>query len=178
MKVNRNVLLIAFIGCLLFLPAAGNAQYAVSNGVFSNGAALSTDSSAFNLHSISGQVLIDQASNNSYFVYSGFLYTGGSIVTGLDDLFADLPQTFELYQNFPNPFNPATTIKWALPNSAVVKIDVYNLLGQHMATLLDESRPAGIHLVNFNAGHFSSGVYFYTIQAADFWKVKKMMLLK
>jgi len=100
------------------------------------------------------------------------------VYTGINDLLSDLPATYELYQNYPNPFNPLTNIKFALPKAAEVKIDVYNILGQHVATILDTKKPAGYHLINFDAGRLSTGLYFYTIRADHFSEVKKMMLVK
>lgn len=89
-----------------------------------------------------------------------------------------VPKLFELFQNYPNPFNPLTNIKFALPVAAKVKIEVFNLLGQHVATILNANKPAGYHVINFDANRFSSGLYFYTIQTDNFHMVKKMMLVK
>jgi hypothetical protein len=89
-----------------------------------------------------------------------------------------IPKKYALYQNFPNPFNPVTNIKFALPNAAKVKIDVFNILGKHVATLLNTKKPAGYHIINFDANRFASGLYFYTIQVDYFSKVKKMLLVR
>ncbi len=178
MKVNKKLILISTLFCLVFFFMPGNAQYVIKNSVFSNGGAVITDSSNYNLRSIAGQGLIGESGDNSWFVYSGFLYSGGAIYTGIDDLFSDLPRSFELYQNYPNPFNPVTNIKFALPKTSKVKIDVFNILGQHVATLLNTNKPAGYHIINFDANRFASGLYFYTIAADNFYKVKKMMLVK
>lgn len=178
MKVHKNIFPIFLVCCLVFFFMPGNAQYVIKNSVFSNGAAVITDSSNYNLRNIAGQSLIGESGDNSWFAYSGFLYSGGAIYTGINDLFSDLPGSFELYQNYPNPFNPVTNIRFALPKAADVKIGVYNILGQHVATLLNTKKPAGYHVINFDANRFSSGLYFYTIAADNFYKVKKMMLVK
>ncbi len=89
-----------------------------------------------------------------------------------------IPDKYELFQNYPNPFNPETIIKFALPKAADVKLDVFNLLGQHVATLLNAKKMAGYHSVSFNATRLSSGLYFYTITTNQFHEVKKMLLIK
>jgi hypothetical protein len=85
---------------------------------------------------------------------------------------------FELEQNYPNPFNPGTTIKYKLPQASLVNLKVYNVLGQEVATLVDESQPAGIHAVQFDGSGLSSGVYFYRLSAGDFVQTRKLMLLR
>lgn len=89
-----------------------------------------------------------------------------------------LPKTFALLQNYPNPFNPTTVIKYALPKAANVSLSVYNVLGQKVATLVDERQSAGYYEVNFNADRYASGVYFYVFRAGSFSAAHKMMLLK
>ena len=89
-----------------------------------------------------------------------------------------LPLAFNLCQNYPNPFNPTTTIRYALPSSANVKIAVYDLLGREIATLVNEELSAGWKEVGWNGSAFSSGIYFYNLQAGGFAEVKKLMLLK
>ena len=89
-----------------------------------------------------------------------------------------VPNSFELSQNFPNPFNPSTVIRFALPKESKVSLKVYDNLGQEVAKLVNEVIPAGIHKINFNAANLSSGVYYYRIEAGDFAETKKMILLK
>jgi len=89
-----------------------------------------------------------------------------------------LPDGFSLEQNYPNPFNPTTTIRFTLGNASNIKLNIYNILGQKVATLLDAPMAAGTHTVNFNASHLASGVYIYSIEHSDFRVYKKMMLLK
>ena len=90
----------------------------------------------------------------------------------------DQPSSFALEQNYPNPFNPTTTIRFSLEKASNVKLKVYNLLGQNVATLMDTHMNAGAHAVVFDAGKFSSGVYFYRLEAGAFHSVKKMLLMK
>jgi hypothetical protein len=89
-----------------------------------------------------------------------------------------LPASFELSQNFPNPFNPTTTIRYGLPTQSHVTMKVYNLLGQEVATLVDGLEEKGYKTVEFNAGNLSSGVYFYRIQAEGFNEVRKLTIIK
>ena len=94
------------------------------------------------------------------------------------NLTPDVPQKFNLSQNYPNPFNPTTQIKYAVPHDAFVTIKVYNLLGQEVATLVNEIKQTGYYSVTFEGSNMASGVYFYKIVAGDFADVKKMVLVK
>ncbi|MBN1637657.1 MAG: T9SS type A sorting domain-containing protein [Ignavibacteriales bacterium] len=85
---------------------------------------------------------------------------------------------FYLEQNYPNPFNPSTVISYQLPVGSLVQIKIFNMLGQEIATMVNEERPAGTHKVEFNAINLSSGLYFYQIQYQDKTETRKMMLLK
>ncbi len=101
------------------------------------------------------------------------------------------PMAYQLYQNYPNPFNPSTTIQFEIPNPSVVTVKVYNILGQEVAALLDNTAvDKGMQSLNFNASHLASGVYLYRIvaqriadptkgiQSMEFTSMKKMILLK
>ena len=94
------------------------------------------------------------------------------------DYLKTMPEQFRLWQNYPNPFNPSTKIKFALPRPENVKIEVYNLIGQKVKTLLNQHMPAGFHEVEFNGQNLFSGIYWYSIEAGRFQDVKKMILLK
>ncbi|GEM_PF-3361801 len=85
---------------------------------------------------------------------------------------------YKLAQNYPNPFNPGTKISFTLPERAAVKLSVYNVLGQEVATLVDGVRNAGVHDVGFSATNFPSGIYFYTLKAGQFSETRKMVLMK
>jgi hypothetical protein len=88
------------------------------------------------------------------------------------------PDSYSLYQNEPNPFNPSTKIKFNLPSAENVTIEVINSLGQSIETLLDEYKPSGYHEVEFHGQNLASGIYFYRIDAGEFMDVKRMILLK
>jgi hypothetical protein len=87
-------------------------------------------------------------------------------------------ETYYLHQNYPNPFNPSTVISWQLTVGNHVELSVYNLLGQKVATLVSGKQKAGFHTVEWDAGHLSSGVYYYMIKVGAWSDVKKMLLLQ
>lgn len=89
-----------------------------------------------------------------------------------------VPTAYALNQNYPNPFNPSTEISYAIPAKTHVTLRVYNLLGQEVATLVDELRDAGRHTVSWTATDIASGVYFYRLQTDDFSATKKMVFMK
>ena len=89
-----------------------------------------------------------------------------------------LPTKFELSQNYPNPFNPSTTIKYQVPQNSFVSVNVYDILGNQVGTLVREEKAAGSYELRFDASNMPSGVYFYKIQAGNFTQTKKMILMK
>ena len=88
------------------------------------------------------------------------------------------PITYNLSQNYPNPFNPSTIINFSIPKESMVTLKIYNILGQEVKTLVNDSKAPGNYSVSFNASSLSSGIYLYTIRAGNFFQVKKMLLLK
>ncbi len=103
------------------------------------------------------------------------------IAAGLDgvaEMPKELPVTYSLDQNFPNPFNPSTQISYTVPKAGIVQLTVYNMLGQKVATLVDGAVPAGHHTATFHAGNLASGVYFYRLETVGFSSTMKMLLLK
>jgi tetratricopeptide (TPR) repeat protein len=89
-----------------------------------------------------------------------------------------IPKEYSLYQNYPNPFNPTTTIKFDLPKDGLVSLEIFDILGRRITTLVNENRNAGSHEQTFNASSLASGVYVYKLQAGDFVNSRKMLLLK
>ena len=81
-------------------------------------------------------------------------------------------------QNYPNPFNPTTTIEYALPASGYVTLEIYDVLGREVKTLVNDNESAGYHFVVFDASELPSGVYFYRISAGKYTSVKKLVLVK
>ncbi len=101
-----------------------------------------------------------------------------SIETDTDEDDTPIPGNFALFQNYPNPFNATTSIKYNLPVASGVTIEIYNILGRKVETLVQGEQPAGYHQVVWDAEDASSGFYFYRIQAGDFAETRRMVLLK
>ena len=100
------------------------------------------------------------------------------LVVGVDDELSQLPSKYELHNNFPNPFNPSTIIKYSIVQSGNVSLKIFNILGQEVATLVNKVQAPGVHQVNFDATNLSAGMYIYQIHAGSFVSSKKMLLLK
>jgi hypothetical protein len=116
-------------------------------------------------------------------VIAGALAKGGAndwILTGslLEGGLADLPSEFALMGNYPNPFNASTVIEYQLPATSNVTLEVYNVLGEKVATLFDGEQQAGYKSVSWDASGVASGIYFYKLSAGDFTEMKRMMLVK
>ncbi|MBK9098058.1 MAG: T9SS type A sorting domain-containing protein [bacterium] len=112
---------------------------------------------------------------------NGILY-GDTTLTGIDDEENPIASEFKLEQNYPNPFNPSTVISYQLPVTSNVTLKVYDVLGNEIATLVNEELPAGEYEVEFDPSSIkhlpSSGIYFYQLKAGQFSETKKMILLK
>jgi hypothetical protein len=90
----------------------------------------------------------------------------------------EVPANFVLLQNFPNPFNPTTNIKFDLPKESIIKLKIYNILGEEVTTLVNSLMTPGHHEVKFDGSYLASGMYIYRIEAGSFIQVKKMLLMK
>ncbi|MEO8513323.1 MAG: T9SS type A sorting domain-containing protein [Ignavibacteria bacterium] len=112
--------------------------------------------------------LIEKGTNNIEFT----LTTRSANITN------NTPYEFALSQNYPNPFNPSTVLSYSISKDGPVSLKVFNNAGQQVAELVNTNQSAGIYNVEFNASSLSSGIYFYTIKAADFTATKKMILVK
>ncbi len=100
-------------------------------------------------------------------------------VTGVEDQVIELlPKEFTVDQNYPNPFNPSTTMDFSIPSNELVKLDIYNSLGQLVKSLINKEMAAGKYSVNFDGQNLSSGIYYYKLSAGDFVTTKKMILMK
>lgn len=100
------------------------------------------------------------------------IYTVSGIVNN------ETPVNYYLNQNFPNPFNPVTKITYGIAKASNVKVSVYDMTGRQVASLVNEYQNAGNYFVNFDASKYSSGIYYYKIEAGDFREVRKMSLIK
>ena len=99
-------------------------------------------------------------------------------LVSVEDVKTILPNEFRLEQNYPNPFNPSTKISWQSPVGSWQTLKVYDVLGNEVATFVDEYKTAGSYNVDFYASKLSSGIYFYRLQAGSFVETKKMILIK
>jgi hypothetical protein len=108
--------------------------------------------------------------------FSSFGLFENDVPTGTEG--TSVPKVFTLEQNVPNPFNPFTTIQFLLPETGIVKLSVYNLVGQEVARLVDGKMTAGVHRVVFNGNHLGSGIYFYRVTGKGINATRKMLLVK
>ena len=115
---------------------------------------------------------LDSISSNS------FIVTLVRVPIGMHKISSDIPVVYQLYSNYPNPFNPSTTIKFDLPKTQNVKLIIYDLAGRQVEILSDENFQAGSYQVNWNASNYASGVYFYRFITSEFSETKKMVLVK
>jgi len=109
--------------------------------------------------------------------------TGGVIskmrtTTGISNFNSEIPESFLLKQNFPNPFNPTTNINFSIPKTGFVSLKIYDIAGKEVADLVNEVKSAGNYIVGFNAANLPSGAYFYRIESSNFVDTKKMLLIK
>jgi len=88
------------------------------------------------------------------------------------------PTEYKLYDNYPNPFNPSTILRYSIPEASFTTIKIYDALGNEVSSLVNETKTAGTYEVEFNATNLSSGIYYYTLQAGSFNQTKKMILIK
>nr|MBP9095685.1 T9SS type A sorting domain-containing protein [Ignavibacteria bacterium] len=95
-----------------------------------------------------------------------------------NEVIIGIPAKYSLSQNFPNPFNPSTTINYEIPNSNFVSLKIYDIMGREVAILINQFQQPGFYNINFNASKLPGGIYFYKIQAGNFSAVKKLLLLK
>jgi hypothetical protein len=185
-----NIFLIQILIMILGLFASTRAQDTILISVFGNGVSISQNDN-HRLSATFGQPLIGAGKNETTTISGGFWTSITEITTSTEQIEeSSLPQEFSLDQNYPNPFNPITTISWQSPVGSWQTLEVYDMLGRKIATLVDEFKPAGSYEVEFNAAELSSGTYFYRLQATlpggrqvggqagEFVETKKLILMK
>ena len=165
----------AFSGfVLLILFTAGlHAQTLISplSGFKQNG----DISLAFSL----GEVVSGDFESESFLFTAGFSGINGGILISNEPEGNDLPDQLKLDQNYPNPFNPSTNIEFSLPKQADVRLEIFNSIGMRVATLINQNKTAGYHMVRFDASSYSSGMYFYRLVVdGNIVSTKKMILIK
>lgn len=114
--------------------------------------------------------------NTTYSIWTALIDT--SLLTGISDKVSNNPESFKLISIYPNPFNPSTTVKYQIPKLSLVTIVVYDVLGNALATLVNEEKPSGIYEVIWSAEDFPSGIYFCKLKSAEYVETKKMIILK
>jgi hypothetical protein len=194
--VDSVVLALAVVGNEVYVGG----EFTSAGGVSANGVArfntqtntwstLGTGSqNGVSVGGVSGGVYALAVSGNEVYVGGRFISAGGVSANGVarwnsgtsrvEQLSPTAPKTFLLEQNYPNPFNPSTTIRYQLPVASEVKLEVYDVLGKKIATLVNERQSAGSYQVVWNASGLSSGTYFYRLQAGTFVETKKMIMVK
>jgi hypothetical protein len=100
------------------------------------------------------------------------------MVVGITNKTPEVPMVYNLKQNYPNPFNPSTNIQFSIPKSEFVTLEIYNLLGQNVTTLMSAKQPIGTYNVKWDASGFASGVYLYRLQAGNYSETKKLIIMK
>ena len=108
---------------------------------------------------------------------SGYSDTVSTVITAVTGT-QNTPEKYTLYNNYPNPFNPTTKIKFDIPKSGIVKLTVYDILGREVSRLVNSELIAGRYEMEWNAGNYASGMYFYRLETEGFVETKKMMLVK
>ncbi len=126
---------------------------------------------------------VDSILNHAYLMKEIFYSDMNSVIVGVNDPENPVPQRVILHSNYPNPFNPSTTIRYELKQSSKVSLKIYNILGQEVRTLVNAQKSSGMHSVewdgkNSHGQRVTSGVYFYRLEAGDFVKTRKMVLVK
>jgi hypothetical protein len=115
--------------------------------------------------------------NDTQLVARPVILSGSTFETSTGDP-GDLPKSYALYQNFPNPFNPSTTIRYDLPQGGVVKLAIYDLMGREVVSLVHGIKPAGRHEVVWDAQGHASGIYFYQLSSGSYTDTKKLAVVK
>ncbi len=184
---DKTSLIFFIVVFSLTLQQRTEAQTVVRHSVVSNGGNV-TSNSQFRIVGTVGRpaIGIGIANNGTNNLASGFWSLPINLITNVEEIpSAVVPREFRLDQNFPNPFNPSTTIQFAVPRTADVTVKLFDLLGREVATLVDEEFASGEYKLLFEAGELASGVYFYRIvgkttsgTAERFVSTKKLMLLK
>ena len=165
------------------LAAAGSNVFA---GTYGGGLYLSTNQGALWTKVMEG--MTNETDIADLYVYKDTIYAAtptnvykrplSEMVTAVQQKGPNVPATFSLLQNYPNPFNPTTVISYQLPVTGQVTLEVYDMLGREIATLVNDRENAGSYSVKFDGSKLASGVYFYRIVADNYVATRKMALLK
>jgi len=184
MNTKKFLVITLLLTCFIYQNEA-SAQTTQTNKVewssFNMGFAIPASANT-TVKSAVGQAFVGSMQQANTLIESGFLANpllrGPVTAVDEDKKHETLPSTYELEQNYPNPFNPSTTIAFALPKPSEVTLKIFDASGREVATLVEGKLPAGRHEVVLDASPFSSGVYFYRLQAGEFSRTRRLMLVK
>ncbi len=126
----------------------------------------------------SGTVVFEMSLPVGIYSYRVYKYDWSGAPLNIDKQKNIIPSDYSLYQNFPNPFNPSTSISFSIPRGGLVKIVIFDLLGNEVKTILNEYKNPGAYSIEFEASSLASGVYFYKMITAEYINIKKMVLIK
>jgi hypothetical protein len=171
MKI-RGLLIAA--SCIALSAVSAFAQYSIVSSVIGSGGGPSTNGT-YSMNGTVGQAVVGPSTGTSYMVDQGFWHS----VLGVNAVPMGPAAGYDLEQNFPNPFNPSTVIRFSIPERVKVTLKVMNLLGEEVKRLIDgEYYEAGKYDVDFLAQGLPSGTYVYKLEAGNFIKSRKMVLAK
>lgn len=131
------------------------------------------------INMIIGKTVVGVAASENFIVKGSSFFNinkQGNEILSMDE--NKIPTSYSLEQNYPNPFNPVTTIKYSIPQEGYVSIAVFNMLGEKVQQLVDENKSPGDYKYDWNAEHFTSGIYLYCLRAGNYTESKKLTLLK
>ncbi len=175
--MHRGVIVSAVVVAMLFVSSAASAQITMPYSVVGCGGGEMSGTNHTVLGTV-GQACIGVVSGPSHTNEIGFWYRPGWILTGIEDEGDLLPATYWMGQNHPNPFNPITTLQFALPDRAHVVMKLYDASGREVRTLIDREMDPGYHRTVIEGSGLASGVYFCRMVAGKFIESRKLVLLK
>jgi hypothetical protein len=170
-----RVMAVALTVVMLLVAMQAAAQYQITESVIGSGGTNASGGS-YQLLGTVGQPAIGVTAGGSYINEIGFWYMPGWILTGVED--EELPLRTFFGQNFPNPFNPVTTLAYGLATPARVTIKVYDVSGREVRTLVDRDMEPGRYHATLDAAGLAGGVYFARMVAGDYVENKKLVLIK
>ena len=185
MKLIQSIFILFFFFLVSILWSQ---EYQIKQSLVASGGVINSAVSTLEVSGAVGEPVIGRMTGGQYELSSGF-WGHAATAVGIEAESSDLvPKVYELNQNYPNPFNPVTTIQYSLPYLSQVRIDVFNVLGVHVNTLVDKKQIRGHHVVEWDSKNLfgspvGSGMYFYRIIAQAnngdvFARTMKMILLK
>ena len=171
--INYRIAIFLVTACIS-IPTNLIAEYRISCNVFGNGGTVQTGA----IHTVIGTVGQPLIGASSIVSCAGFWHINRQTVIPLSVMDELLPKQFILHGNYPNPFNPSTTVSFDMPYSSHVQFNVYSISGQRVATLLNNSLSPGQYSVMWKPSGVSSGVYLYSLEAGKKRLMGKMLYLK